>query len=208
MAQKKLLFYVILALIGGWFLTYSYSAVASNLVDAQGLVERSRKFSIQAIKEKYLELQEMLRGWGDESNGQPVASMFDETADLRVFVSSSMSKELLKSYVAEAKKYKAVLVFNGLPNGSWRELANIVSEIAGSDDEVGIQIDDEAFKRFGIKTVPSFVLSLSSRDEWMNEEGSKADIFDKASGNIGIGGFLRLVADQGELAQEARRILK
>lgn len=205
MAQKKLLFYVILS----WLLTYSFNSMAGNLADAQEFVESSRKFSIQAIKEKYLELQEMLRGKGDEGNGQPVANMFEEGADLRVFVSSSMSKELLKSYVAEAKKYKAALVFNGLPHGSWRELSAIVSEIADLDDEVAIQIDDEAFSRFGIKSVPSFVLSLSVRDEWRyEEEDGGEDIFDKASGNIGIGGFLRLVADQGELARYARELLE
>ena len=37
---------------------------------------------------------------------------------LKVFISSSMGLELLKTYVRQAKRYGGVLVFNGLPDNS------------------------------------------------------------------------------------------
>lgn len=208
MAKKELLFSLIL----GWVVTCSAPAFADFDRDSvMSLVKTSRAWSIKAIKEKYAELQEMLKNKDDQGTQLQMTDIFGDSPNLRVFVSSSMSRELLKAYVTEAKKYKAVLVFNGLPNGSWRELSAIVSEIADSDDEVGIQVDDEAFKRFEIKSVPSFVLSLDNRDAWQSEnEGDdfRANVYDKASGNIGIGGFLRLVANEGDLAVEARRLLE
>jgi len=66
----------------------------------------------------------------------------------RIFVSNGMSKNLLKSYVKLAKKYNAILVFNGLPNGSWHKLSQLVTEISGDKPElVALQIDDEAFAK-------------------------------------------------------------
>lgn len=121
-----------------------------------------------------------------------------------MFVSSSMSRELLKSYVDEAKKYRAILVFKGLPNGSWRELASIVSYIAGDMDEVAIQIDDEAYSRFEVSTVPAFILSQNEREFW---QGNKPEIFDKVTGNIGIKGALKMMAKDGDLAEEASSLL-
>lgn len=173
----------------------------------EGLVNDNRQNVIKGIEEKYLELQQMIAGSGEEINERSLSSIFGSSTTLRVFVSSSMSKSLLKAYVNEAKKYKAILIFNGLPDGSWRELSKLVSEIVSPDDEVAIQIDDEAFKRFNVKSVPSFILSKGDRNKWQ-AESDEDEVYDKASGNIGILGFLRLVSDKGNLSAEANELLK
>lgn len=129
----------------------------------------------------------------------------DPEAALRVFVSSSMSGELLKAYVKESKRYKAVLVFKGLPKGSWLALQILISDIALGNEEVAIQIDDEAFDRFGVKSVPSFVLSKDDREFWQSD---KVEAFDKVTGNISIRGALELMAKEGDLAKEANSLLE
>lgn len=172
---------------------------------ARGLVTQTLKLTIEGIKQKYLALQRMLGVVSDElSDEEGLEELFKPTPIIRVFVSSSMSKQLLTSYAKEAEKYGAVLVFKGLPNGSWRELSELVHSILGDSDKVALQIDDEAFARFGISTVPSFVLSSDFRDNWQEE---KLGLFDKVNGNVGIRGALTLMAEQGDMADEASSIL-
>ena len=84
---------------------------------AQRFARRSRQISMVAIKEKWQELQQQIQtSEGGLDNIEEACQVGSHT--LRVFVSSSMNKQLLKNYIEQAKRYKAVLVFNGLPNGS------------------------------------------------------------------------------------------
>jgi len=177
---------------------------------ARGLVNKSLKMTMEGIKGKYLELQRMLGVVSEDiSYEEGLQELFKPAAILRVFVSSSMSHQLLKSYVKEAEKYGAILVFKGLPNGSWRELSKLVSDISNESDNVAMQIDDEAFSKFGISSVPSFVLSSEPRDNWQEEENKRGGrTFDKVIGNVGIRGALTLMAEQGDMADEASSILE
>jgi hypothetical protein len=142
MAQKKLLFFLILLLL------FSFAALAEeglvfkkeDMNFAEQIARKSRQITMSVIAEKWLELQKMLQSKGAE-NDQP---SFDELLpsnvglsghELKIFVSNSMGKELLKHYLIQAKKYKATLVFNGLPGGSWRKLSELVYEITGESEE-------------------------------------------------------------------------
>ena len=129
---------------------------------------------------------------------------------LKVFISSSMSPELLKTYVRQAKRYGGVLVFNGLPDNSWVKLNKTVTEIVGDEEGVGIQIDPEEFDRFNIKTVPAFVLlKEDNRITYTSKEAEENKvIYDKVTGNIGIEAALRLFAEKGELSLEAQTKLE
>ena len=214
MAKKELLLYVVLQLF------FSSASAAVELFDkkfefkqddleyAKDLTKRSMQMNMPKIKEKWYELQEML---GNDINhndgGMDVDSDgLDELTSntlFRIFVSSSMSMNLLKSYAKSAKKYNAILVFQGLPDGSWRKLSDLVSEISGNDNEaVAMQIDDEAFKQFNITSVPSFVLA---KEEIFSENPKVT--FDKVTGSIGIRKALELFADGGQLADIAREKL-
>ena len=124
---------------------------------------------------------------------------------LQIFVSSSMSKQLLKAYAKEASRYNGVLVFRGLPSGSFRELTDLVMEISDEQYPAAIQIDDEAFSNFNIQNVPAIVLSKPAA---MFSEQSMPGKFDKVAGNITIKGALEIFTREGDLSLQAKELLK
>jgi type-F conjugative transfer system pilin assembly protein TrbC len=125
---------------------------------------------------------------------------------LQIFVSSSMPISLLKSYTKEATKYNGVLVFRGLPEGSFHKLSKLVSDISGDDAEgIAMQIDDEAFKAFDVKSVPTIVLSKQAS---IFSEQVKGCSFDKIVGNVTIKYALEVFAKEGDLKENARELLK
>ena len=220
MAKKELLFYVILVLFCGNAIAASskeqdeadYNArfefKKEDLEYAKDIRKRSMQMNMPTIKKKWYELQEML---GRDQARDDIESASSDNLDdltsntsLRIYVSSSMSMNLLKSYATSAKKYNAILVFQGLPDGSWRKLSDLVSEISGNDNNaIAMQIDDESFKQFNITNVPSFVLA---REEDVFAENPKIT-FDKVTGSIGIRKALELFKDHGELADIAQNKL-
>ena len=123
---------------------------------------------------------------------------------LQIFVSSSMPKQLLKNYVLEAKRYGGVLVFIGLPGGSIHKLTDLIMEIS-SEDSGAMQIDDEAFTAFVITSVPAIVLASAAP---IFEGKTAAKRHDKVTGSITIKAALELFAKNGEMASDARGLLK
>jgi type-F conjugative transfer system pilin assembly protein TrbC len=212
MAQKKLLFSLILSLFFSLDTTAKerFDLKKEDLEFAKDLTEKSKQMTLSGIKAKWLELQNMLRSQNRNNMGdtESLAAFNRERewgTSFRIFVSSSMSKNLLKSYAKQAKKYNAVLVFNGLPEGSWRKLSELITEISGTrQEDIAAQIDNEAFARFNVSRVPSFVLS---KEEDIFSENPKVT-FDKVSGSIGIGAALEIFASKGELKDIANIILK
>ena len=225
MAQKKLL--LVLAALISLFLAVSSKAevgeglLAEHVAEAdrdrlKGLIEKSREIVMSTIAEKYRELL-MLRQQRDGvienknlTGSGGLGHNYRDLVLLKVFISSSMSPELLKTYVRQAKRYGGVLVFNGLPDNSWVKLNKTVTEIVGNEEGVGIQIDPEEFDRFNIKTVPAFVLIkeadlITGTSEELVEDKI---IYDKVTGNIGIEAALRLFAEKGELSLEAQAKLE
>jgi type-F conjugative transfer system pilin assembly protein TrbC len=222
MAKKELLFYVIRQLIASQLVvglmlygnvamgneqTKAHSNVkGDDLEFAKELTKEARQIIMPQIKAKWLELKSMLARKEKEDE---VISGFDFDPNwgtsFRIFVSSSMSKNLLKSYAEQAKKYGGVLVLNGLPKGSWWELSELITEVSGNNPElVAMQIDDEAFARFNIREVPSFLLS---KEEDIFAENSKVT-FDKVTGSVGIRRALELFKEQGELSDIASNKLE
>lgn len=225
MAQKELLL-VLVALIPMFLMANSNAEdgkglLAEHVAEAdrdrlKGLIEESREIVMSTIAEKYRELL-MLRQQRDrvienkDLTGSGVLGRdYRDLVLLKVFISSSMSFELLKTYVRQAKRYGGVLVFNGLPGNSWVKLNKTVTEIVGDEEGVGIQIDPEEFDRFNIKTVPAFVLIkeadlITGTSEELVEDKI---IYDKVTGNIGTEAVLRLFAEKGELSLEAEAKLE
>lgn len=213
MAKKELLFSLIMPLValllvgvltigrsiamGNELKKDQFNIKADDLGFAKELVKETRQMIMPQIKAKWLELKSMLAR--KEKEDETISDFdFDPNWDrsFRIFVSCSMSKNLLKSYAQQAKKYGGVLVLNGLPGGSWWKLSELITEISGNSPElVSMQIDDEAFARFNIREVPSFVLS---KEEDIFAEYPKVT-FDKVTGSIGIRRALELFKQQGEL---------
>ena len=225
MAQKKLLFMVAVVIFILFLVNTNAEAKAELLVEHlaekdknyfKDIAHESQAIVMSTIAEKYRELL-MLRQQQDGLAEHNSLTDLDEqgrnyrdSSTLKVFVSSSMSTELLKTYVKEARRYGGVLVFNGLPDNSWVKLNKTVTEIVGNEEGVGIQIDPEEFDRFNIKTVPAFVL-IKEADlitDISEEPAEDKVIYDKVTGNIGIESALRLFAEKGELGLEAQAKLE
>jgi type-F conjugative transfer system pilin assembly protein TrbC len=177
---------------------------------ASDLANRSRQVAMKSIKAKWKELQIMQaksaanQSAFDSEDLDDLIPLNEPNYTLRIFVSSSMGDSLLKHYVEQAKKYKAVLVFNGLPDNSFLKLTELVYQITGGTGEAtSIQLDNISFKRYGITSVPSFV--LNTEEDVFNQ--SKPLKFDKISGNIGIRRALETIEEQGELSDIAGLIL-
>ena len=203
MAQKKLLLILMMLVLQGTRAQADeqFKFEQKDLDFAKDLTKRSRQMTLLEMKQKWLELENMLgnnNNLGKTLNNQDINDFDDPDfgTSFRIFVSSSMSRNLLKSYAKTARNYGGVLVFNGLPEGSWHKLSELVSEISGNDNEaIAMQIDNEAFTEFNITQVPSIVLA---KEEDIFSENPKVT-FDKITGSIGIRRALEKFASNGEL---------
>jgi type-F conjugative transfer system pilin assembly protein TrbC len=118
-----------------------------------------------------------------------------------------MSNNLLKEYAQDAKKYNAILVFKGLPEGSFKALSKLILSMQDTENEESlsaIQIDDEAFERFNVTSVPSMVLSLNSECE---PNTTCKSSYDKVDGNISIRNALEKFASSGDARFAANKII-
>lgn len=194
MEETKLL--RLLILIVSHFISMTVFAEKSDLEWAKDLTLNSQEVGIKNLQEM-MQMSDFDKDLRD--------SILKPRPVLQVFVSSSMPKKLLKSYAKEASKYGGVLVFRGLPDGSFRTMTNVVMDISDDDTQASMQIDDEAFKGFDIKIVPTIVLS---KPESMFSKQIKSGRFDKISGNVTIKYALESFAENGDLAIEAKGVLK
>ena len=159
----------------------------------------AKEISTQAINMTWEHLLQTAK----ESNLIEDLKLYMKDTRLIVFVSSSMSLALLKTYAQEASKYGATLVFKGLPEGSFKNLSNLVAQI-DPDGKASLQIDEEAFDKYSVSTVPSIV--LSHEENCLPSQNCKVT-FDKITGNIGIQAALERFSLDGELSSLAGEIL-
>ena len=180
-----------------------------NLNFAKSLEAKTSKFTMQGIWQEWLKLQNMplFRNKVKEENID-----LDQIANgktfVKIFVSTSMNKALLKAYLDEAKLYQGVLIFNGLPDGSWRQFARLVDQLEVDGNNAPIQIDDLAFDEYGVREVPTIILTKEGAiRELFEGDNLSGRSFDKVSGNIGVKRALELFAEEGELASMANKLL-
>lgn len=74
----------------------------------------------------------------------------------------------------------------------------------GNRTDWGVQIDDEAYARFGVLSVPAIVLT---NEEEYNPNNQAIDLFDKMVGNVGIRYALEEFSRSGELREQAAEYL-
>ena len=79
---------------------------------------------------------------------------------LLVFISLSMPQATLQRLVDQAARAKASLLIRGLTKGSLRDTIAQVQGLIGQR-QVVIKIDPQAFERYGVAQVPSFVIVRS-----------------------------------------------
>ena len=170
---------------------------------AESLTNSSIDMMWQNLKSKFESQEQLEIKTGFKSNSDEERER--QFAGLYIFVSTSMPKPLLKSYLSEVNKYGGVLVFKGLPQGSFKELTKLVIDITGNngslqDIAANVTIDDEAYARFKVVSVPTIV--LSKEDDYHPNQTAVLK-FDKMVGNVGVKYSLEEFSRSGELATQA-----
>ncbi|NRB10195.1 MAG: type-F conjugative transfer system pilin assembly protein TrbC [Rickettsiaceae bacterium] len=195
-------FLIILLLISCINNSFAKEAMAGDKIWINDIGTKARKEIFKSLEQKYQRLKGLQVRSGEINKRD---ATLQENDLLRVFVSSSMSSENLQAYLQMAKKYQAILVFNGLPGGSFKELAKIIIKITENKDRVNIQIDDVAFRKFKVNSVPTIILS---KENWLGFKEDEELIFDKVVGNIPIVKALKLFAENGDLKLLAEKRLQ
>ncbi|MES2260625.1 MAG: type-F conjugative transfer system pilin assembly protein TrbC [Pseudomonadota bacterium] len=101
------------------------------------------------------DLAQVARGY--EAAGIGAAPVMNGTR-LIVFISLAMPEGALRRLIADGARSGAVLVLRGLEGGSLVKTAARIRQLSGGR-QGAIQIDPQAFSRFGIQQVPVVVLA-------------------------------------------------
>lgn len=101
------------------------------------------------------------------------------------FMSFSIPDATWISLSNELEKVGGIFVLRGLPNQSFRELADKIFVLKEKGVNVPIQLDPQQFQIYQLTSVPTFVVP----------EGEQ---FDKVTGNVSLKFALELMAQKGE----------
>ena len=104
---------------------------------------------LEAIARRHVHL----RGSSSESGREPPA--------LRIFVSLGMPEQSLRLLVAQAERSGAALVLRGLKANSMKQTLDAVQALI-AHRKVAWQINPEAFARYSVQRVPTFVLTKAT----------------------------------------------
>ena len=104
-----------------------------------------------------IDLEALAKGYSAQSDSKEQAQVFATGPGLFVFISLSMPQATLQRLVDQAARAQASVFIRGLAGGSLRTTVAQVQGLIGQH-QVAIQIDPQAFDRFAIERVPSFVL--------------------------------------------------
>ncbi len=104
-----------------------------------------------------IDLEALAKGYSAQSDAVEQAQGLATGPGLFVFVSLSMPQATLQRLVDQAARAKASVFIRGFSNGSLRATVVQVQGLIGQR-QVAVQIDPQAFDRFSIERVPSFVL--------------------------------------------------
>lgn len=93
--------------------------------------------------------------------------------ELLVLLSFSMPEPIIKSYLEQAAKYKATVVFRGTPSGDLMQFSKIQQRLVGLKPAAmpRVDINPNAFKKYDIKRVPSIVLGRTLPGQKLDESG-------------------------------------
>lgn len=120
-----------------------------------------------------VDLEALSKAYALQMNtAQPPGTILSGGPILMVFISLSMPEATLKRLVSQAARAKASLLIRGLLNGSLRDtVARTQALLAGQS--VAFQIDPQAFERYAITQVPSFVLVREGADSTPCGDGGR-----------------------------------
>ncbi len=111
----------------------------------------------QPVTRAPIDLEALARGYAAQTDSMAAAQGLATGPGLFVFVSLSMPRPALEKLVDQAARARASVILRGFAQGSLRETVAQVQGLIGTR-QVAVQIDPQAFDRFSIARVPSFVL--------------------------------------------------
>ena len=183
---------------------YRSSYSLEDIKWASDLAKSARMAVWQDLENKFTQQQQA--GANDPGQGPDNK----RPSGLYVFVSFSMPAPLLKNYLADASRYNAIIVFKGLPEGSFSKFNKAIIDLIGDDEHlaksVAMQIDDEAFAKYAINRVPTIILNKNDDNAWVSGNEEQL-IYDKIIGNVGIKYALEQFSDSGSLSDMADEYL-
>jgi conjugal transfer pilus assembly protein TrbC len=134
-----------------------------------------------------------------------------EDSALFILISFSMPPESIDRLAAQTGKAGATLVLRGVVDGSLKRTAEVAAEFVKKYPGAQFQIDPTLFKRFAVKQVPAFVLTIRPEDS--NTCGKGCDprnTYASVSGDVTLDYALEYLAKQRDarFATLAERRLK
>lgn len=179
---------------------------SEEIEELQKFKEENQNWAINLGKQQREQFLSKIQSQAAQYFGDDkTTEMLKPRPNLQIFVSSSMSKSLLKDYAREASLYGGVLVFRGLPDGSMMKLLKLVNDISHEDFPAAMQIDDQSFEHYAIDAVPAIILS---QGQDFGVISNSIPAHDKMSGNVSIEYALECFAKSGDLADKASELLR
>src|SRR5580658_5555632 len=126
----------------------------------------------------------------------------NKNANIFIFISFSMPKESIKGWMKEAAIIHAPVVIRGLVNNSFKATVQKMAELA-KDNQGGMQVDPNLFRRYNIKNVPAVV--VTNQANCLPNQSCRED-YDVIYGNVHLGYALEKIANRDDavsaIAQE------
>ena len=141
----------------------------------------------QPLSRTPIDLEALARGYASQIDAMTQAQGLVAGPGLLVFVSLSMPRPTLQRLVDQAARAKASIVLRGFANGSLRDTVAQVQGLIGTR-QVAVQIDPQAFDRYAVTRVPTFVLVRDGTRPVACASGScaPADSFLRTSGDVSL----------------------
>lgn len=141
----------------------------------------------QTLSRTPIDLEALAQGYASQTEVMTQAQGLATGPGLLVFVSLSMPRPTLQGLVDQAARAKASIVLRGFANGSLRDTVAQVQGLIGSS-QVAVQIDPQAFDRYAVTRVPTFVLVRDGTRPVACASGScaPADSFLRTSGDVSL----------------------
>lgn len=146
----------------------------------------------QPVARTPIDLEALARGYASQADAMQAAQGLVQGQmkgpGLFVFVSLALPLPTLQRLIDQAARARASVILRGLANGSLRQTVAQVQPLIGQR-QVAVQIDPQAFDRFAIARVPSFVLVRDgTRPESCGAAGSCAppEAFLRTAGDVSL----------------------
>lgn len=154
-----------------------------------------------------LDLDALMKRHAQLAKGEAPAGALPDDNDLLVFVSTSMPAPSIKKLIRQAQAAGGVVVLRGLVKNSFQETKAFFNAHADPDRAPPIVIDPTQFARYGIESVPAFVVTNSACIDHEPACRETAPAFSAAQGDVGLDYALEHLARDQRLGARAARHL-